>query len=143
MLPALAYLVTVPLNMALGRPRPGPAQALAMVQTLRCLANGFIVTSMLWAAALAMLIDGRLRRRPAFSALAGVRAFFGIIHSPLAAEQINRPDTVLELVRADAVQGRGAVPDAVPLGGGLCVVGAAVAGARAGRAGGTVQFCRP
>src|SRR5262249_44094277 len=51
-LPALAYLVTLPLGAALGPNAPGPG-AIGTVQTLRCLANGFIVTSLLWAAALA------------------------------------------------------------------------------------------
>ena len=32
-----------------------------VMQTLYCLSNGFIITGMLWAAALAMIIDGRLR----------------------------------------------------------------------------------
>ncbi|HZY89647.1 MAG TPA: hypothetical protein VFE78_32800, partial [Gemmataceae bacterium] len=71
MLPALAYLITVPLNMALGGRDPAPF-ALEVVQTLRCLANGFIVTSLLWAAALAVLLDGRLVRSAAYFALAGV-----------------------------------------------------------------------
>src|SRR5207245_384090 len=54
-LPALAYLATVPLGMALGARPPEPPAAV-MVQTLRCLANGFIVSSLLWAAALACLL---------------------------------------------------------------------------------------
>jgi adenine/guanine/hypoxanthine permease len=97
-LPALAYLVTIPLNGALGPNPPAPG-AVATVQTLRCLAGGFIITSLLWAAALAMIVDGRLRAAAAFLALAGVCAFFGVIHSPLAAEQIGLPYDVLVQVR--------------------------------------------
>jgi adenine/guanine/hypoxanthine permease len=70
-----------------------------MVQTLRCLANGFLITGLLWAAALAMILDGRLRRAAAFLALAGVCAFFGVIHSPLASERIGLPYDVLVLVQ--------------------------------------------
>jgi hypothetical protein len=50
---------------------------------------------MLWAAALAMLIDGRLLRAAFFFALAGVFAHFGVIHSPLRNEQIDWPPRVL------------------------------------------------
>jgi AGZA family xanthine/uracil permease-like MFS transporter len=89
-LPALAYLITVPLNMALGLRDPDPA-ALQVVQTLRCLSGGFLITSMLWAAALVMLIDGRPRASAVYFALAGLASFFGIIHSPLANEQIGLP----------------------------------------------------
>jgi AGZA family xanthine/uracil permease-like MFS transporter len=99
-LPALAYLATVPLGMALaGRP-PDPSAA-EVVQTLRCLANGFIVSSLLWAAALAYLLDGR----PAASAIcllvAAVCAFFGVIHSPLADGAIDLPWNVLARVAPD------------------------------------------
>jgi AGZA family xanthine/uracil permease-like MFS transporter len=92
MLPALAYLIMVVLNMALGGRDPA---AVDVVQTLRCLANGFIVTSLLWAAALAVLLDGRLVRAAAYFALAGACALIGVIHSPLPAERIDLPSNVL------------------------------------------------
>jgi AGZA family xanthine/uracil permease-like MFS transporter len=82
-LPTLAYLVLAEVDAALG-PRPPEPAALVAVQTLRCLANGFIVTSLLWAAALAALLDGRLRRSAAYLLLAGAFALVGVIHSPLA-----------------------------------------------------------
>src|SRR5262249_40444556 len=94
MLPALAYLLTIPLGMALGTRDPEPPARLLM-QTLRCLAGGFIITSLLWAAALAMLIDGRLVRAAWYFLLAGVFALFGVIHSPLRNEQIDLPRRVL------------------------------------------------
>jgi AGZA family xanthine/uracil permease-like MFS transporter len=97
MLPALAYLILIPLNMALGLRDPD-ATALLVVQTLRCLAGGFIITSLLWAAALALLIDGRLVRAALYSLLAGVFALFGVIHSPLRNEQIDLPRRVLEQI---------------------------------------------
>ncbi len=96
-LPALAYLASVPLNMALGGRDPDPF-SLTMVQTLRCLANGFLISGMLWAAALAMLLDGRLKASAGFLGVAAVCAFFGVIHSPLPFERIGRPDVVLEMV---------------------------------------------
>src|SRR5262249_5347414 len=97
MLPALAYLITIPLGMALGVRDPDPAGRL-VVQTLRCLAGGFIITSLIWAAALAMLIDGRLLRAASYFLLAGVFALFGVIHSPLRNEQIDLPRRVLAQV---------------------------------------------
>jgi AGZA family xanthine/uracil permease-like MFS transporter len=97
MLPALAYLITIPLGLALGIRDPDPPARL-LVQTLRCLAGGFIITSLIWAAALAMLIDGRLVRAALYFGLAGVFALFGVIHSPLRNEQIDLPARVLAQV---------------------------------------------
>jgi AGZA family xanthine/uracil permease-like MFS transporter len=97
MMPALAYLVTIPLGLALGLRDPDP-RALVFVQTLRCLAGGFIITSLIWAAALAMLIDGRLVRAAFYFALAGVFSLFGVIHSPLRNEQIDLPQRVLSQI---------------------------------------------
>lgn len=51
--------------------------------TVRVLASGFVVTSLLWASALAALIDRRLALAAGCFALAGLFAAFGIIHSPL------------------------------------------------------------
>ncbi len=100
-LPALAYLITIPINQALGG-RPPAESAVVMMQTLRCLANGFIVTSLLWAAALAMILDGRLRAAAGYFLVAGACAFFGVIHSPLPNEQIGLPYHVLEKLYAEA-----------------------------------------
>ncbi len=55
----------------------------ADLQTIRMLANGFIVTSLLWASALAALIDRRLRLAAAYFGTAALCAAFGVIHSPL------------------------------------------------------------
>ncbi len=94
MLPALAYLILISMNMALGSRDPDPASRL-MVQTLRCLSGGFIITSLIWAAALAMLIDGRLLPAAGYFLLAGLFALFGVIHSPLRDEQMDLPARVL------------------------------------------------
>jgi AGZA family xanthine/uracil permease-like MFS transporter len=94
-LPALAYLATIPVNGALAGKPPDPTGE-GMVQTLRCLANGFIVTSLLWAAALAALIDGKLRTSAAYLLVAGGCALFGIIHSPLPFGAIALPHEVMK-----------------------------------------------
>jgi AGZA family xanthine/uracil permease-like MFS transporter len=86
-LPALAYLVTIPLQ---GNPKTPGDQALV------CLANGFIVTSMLWAAALVAILDGQLVRAATYFAVAGVCSLFGIIHSPLREAAIALPQQIYE-----------------------------------------------
>jgi adenine/guanine/hypoxanthine permease len=91
MLPALAALVLVPLDKVLAGRQPLDPEGGVVLLTLRCLANGFIVTSLLWAAALAALLDGRLRASAGYLAVAGVFAFFGVIHSPLPAAPIDLP----------------------------------------------------
>src|SRR6185295_11481369 len=54
----------------------------AEVGTLRILANGFIVTSLLWSSGLAALIDRKLFWGAAFFLVAALCTAFGIIHSP-------------------------------------------------------------
>lgn len=53
------------------------------MQTLRMLANGFIVTSLLWASALAAIIDRRLSLAGTYMVIAAACSLFGVIHSPL------------------------------------------------------------
>jgi AGZA family xanthine/uracil permease-like MFS transporter len=95
-LPALAYLVTIPVKQALGgRPTAGE-DAARTVQTLYCLANGFIVTSLLWAAALAKLLDGQLRKSAVYLLVCAVCTFFGVIHSPSPDPEIGLPWRILD-----------------------------------------------
>jgi AGZA family xanthine/uracil permease-like MFS transporter len=93
-MPALAYLATIPLDMALaGRPPDGGAAP--MVQTLRCLANGFVITSMLWAASLTAVLDGRLRLSAIYLLVTGLCALVGVTHSPLNPALIGLPWDVM------------------------------------------------
>jgi AGZA family xanthine/uracil permease-like MFS transporter len=119
MLPALAYLITVPLNQLAGtlgqlgllrwpeveglsgHAREQAAHVLVMVQTLRCLSNGFLISGMLWAATLAMILDGRLRAAAGYFLIAGLCALVGIVHSPLPSERIDLPWNVLAQVPAE------------------------------------------
>jgi AGZA family xanthine/uracil permease-like MFS transporter len=55
------------------------------------LAHGFILTAMLWGAALAFLIDRRLGRAAAVLGVAAVLALFGLIHSVLPTGGIYLP----------------------------------------------------
>jgi AGZA family xanthine/uracil permease-like MFS transporter len=86
-LPALAYMALIPLTVVVG-PQPHPVPA---ILALRCLAAGFIVTSLLWASALAAIMDRQLNRAAAFLAIAAGCSLVGIIHSPLAPAVIGWP----------------------------------------------------
>ncbi len=97
--PALAYLALITLNQVLpevGKPyaelRP---QTQHWIATVTMLSGGFIVTSLLWGTFLSHLIDGRMKPAAATLLLAGVFAWFGIIHSPLPSAPINTPGAVL------------------------------------------------
>jgi AGZA family xanthine/uracil permease-like MFS transporter len=59
--------------------------------TLRILSGGFIVTSLLWASAVAMLVDRRLKAASAFIATGAIASLFGVIHSPLAGSPLALP----------------------------------------------------
>ena len=97
--PALAYLALITLNRVLpemgksfGELRPDTQQ---WIVTLTVLSGGFIITSLLWGTCLTHLIDGRMKPAAATLALAGVFAWFGIIHSPLPSAPIQTPSAVL------------------------------------------------
>jgi len=97
-LPALAYLVMLFVDQVLAAsgssieklvPLPGPLGE--QLQTMRVLSAGFILTSLLWGALLASLIDRRLWAGAAFSVVAAVLSLFGVIHSPLAGSPLVLP----------------------------------------------------
>jgi AGZA family xanthine/uracil permease-like MFS transporter len=67
------------------------ASLVGELTTLRILANGFIITSLLWASALAAIIDRRLGRAAALYLLSGVCTLFGIMHSPLPGSPLYWP----------------------------------------------------
>jgi AGZA family xanthine/uracil permease-like MFS transporter len=94
-LPALAALTAIVLGNTFGPIVPADPRGLGILQTLRCLANGFLISGLLWASALAMIIDGRLRAAAGFLLIGAACAFFGVIHSPLGQERIDLPWRVL------------------------------------------------
>jgi AGZA family xanthine/uracil permease-like MFS transporter len=93
-LPALAYLALIPVDQILTT-APAPEFMKPALQSLRCLANGFIITSLLWGAALAAILDRRLPQAAAYLAVAGACSLFGIIHSPLREAPIAWPGDIL------------------------------------------------
>jgi AGZA family xanthine/uracil permease-like MFS transporter len=90
-IPALALLGLLFVNKLIGTIGPeATAAALSVnqelkfeIETLRVLSNGFIVTSVIWASALAAAIDRQLFRSAAFFAIAALLTTFGVMHSPL------------------------------------------------------------
>jgi AGZA family xanthine/uracil permease-like MFS transporter len=82
-LPALAQLGLIFIEKAgvslSTLPNPGFE---AEFTTLRILANGFVVTSLIWASALAAIIDRRLWRAASLLLLAAGFTLFGVMHSP-------------------------------------------------------------
>jgi AGZA family xanthine/uracil permease-like MFS transporter len=100
-LPVLAYLAAIPLTWVKD-PAARPDSAL-MMQTLTSLKNGFIITSLLWGAGLAAILDGRYRRAAVYFLVAGLLALFGVIHSPFQDERIAWPWRVVEELHGEAL----------------------------------------
>jgi AGZA family xanthine/uracil permease-like MFS transporter len=97
-LPAMAALALIFVNKLLGefQAQGHDVQRLSPVlrneiETIRVLANGFIVTSLLWASALAALIDRHLARAAGYFATAAACALCGIIHSPFVDSRLFFP----------------------------------------------------
>ncbi len=100
-IPALATLITVTVGQIWGDGAvlaagisPDTLQnpdLQANLFTIMILANGFILTSVFWASALAMVIDHRLVAAAKFYFAAAVCTLFGLIHSPLPTAPILSP----------------------------------------------------
>ena len=61
------------------------------VLTLRLISSGYIVTSLLWASALAAIVDRRLQAAGTFLLVAALCTLFGVIHSPLPGGSVFLP----------------------------------------------------
>lgn len=99
-IPALAALVSMYVDKLFGDPALLGHQLSAAaldgvlrqeLQTIRILGNGFVVTSLLWASALASLIDRRLGLAAVYFLIAAGCAACGIIHSPLPGNPVFLP----------------------------------------------------
>jgi AGZA family xanthine/uracil permease-like MFS transporter len=99
-LPVLAFVTMVPLDQALGNRPPHPSAA-AHVQTLRCLSNGFIVTSLLWGSALGWFLRGRPTRAALLMLVAAAFSLVGVIHSPLRGAPLAWPGDVMAQLSSD------------------------------------------
>jgi AGZA family xanthine/uracil permease-like MFS transporter len=101
--PALAYLVVVVTEEAFGGRAPRAA-AVPLLTALRCLGNGFVLTSILWAAALTALLDGRPVRAAWPLLVAAGCSLFGLIHSPLPDAHLAWPHEVWQYLAGQADQ---------------------------------------
>ena len=72
------------------------------------LGNGFIITAMLWIAAVAAMVDGRLRRAAGILLVAAALAACGIVHSVDPRGGIYLPGTLHGLPAAISAQFVGA-----------------------------------
>ena len=69
------------------------------ILVVRMLANGFILTSLLWAGMLAALLDHRLKLAALFMLVCAACSLFGLIHSPLPGGPLFLPWQLEESVR--------------------------------------------
>jgi adenine/guanine/hypoxanthine permease len=104
-IPALAALVKIQTDglLAAGAEPAGP---LAVdLFSVRILAAGFIVTSLVWAGLLAALVDRQLRAAAGWCLTAAVATLFGVIHSPFADGRLFLPWAIGELPAEAAGRG--------------------------------------
>ncbi len=85
-LPVVAALLLIELNGLLVNLGKSPSDLSGeMAHTFHMIVligNGFVISSLLWGAALALIIDQRLRRAASFLGISACLTLFGIIHSP-------------------------------------------------------------
>jgi AGZA family xanthine/uracil permease-like MFS transporter len=84
-LPVIASLVMIILGQFLGAVRMDllPRHLQTLHASLTMLANGFILTGLLWGSMLAFLIDRKTHQAAFCAAVCGVLTLFGVIHSVL------------------------------------------------------------
>jgi AGZA family xanthine/uracil permease-like MFS transporter len=91
--PVLSYLIVISAD-EIFRGRTPNASGVVLLQALRCLGNGFILTSLFWAVAITAILDGRPRRGAGAFLLAAVCSLVGLIHSPLPGAPLAWPHEV-------------------------------------------------
>jgi AGZA family xanthine/uracil permease-like MFS transporter len=95
--PALAALVMIQADKLIAAGAAPQGQLASDLFTMRTLAAGFIVTSLVWAGMVTALIDRRLFAAAGWSGAAAVLAAFGIIHSPFPDGRLFVPWSIGEL----------------------------------------------
>jgi AGZA family xanthine/uracil permease-like MFS transporter len=91
--PVLAYLMVILADEIFAGRTPNPA-GVVLLHALRCLGNGFILTSLFWAVATTAILDGRAGRGVVALLLAAVCSLVGLIHSPLPGAPLAWPHEV-------------------------------------------------
>lgn len=83
-IPALAALVIIQTDKLVAAGASPEGQLATELYSLRILASGFIITSLLWAGMTAALIDQKIIQAAAWCTSAAILTLFGVIHSPFA-----------------------------------------------------------
>jgi AGZA family xanthine/uracil permease-like MFS transporter len=104
-IPALAALVKIPTSKLIAAGAHPEGVLEADLFSVRLLAAGFIVTSLVWAGIVAALIDRRLRTAAVWCALACILTLFGVIHSPFEDSRLFLPWSIGELPHEAAGRG--------------------------------------
>jgi AGZA family xanthine/uracil permease-like MFS transporter len=85
-LPAIAALIQIEMNGLLNhlgkRSADLQGDTAMTYHAVVLMANGFVISSLLWGATLALIIDRKLQNAAAFLGIAAALSLFGIIHSP-------------------------------------------------------------
>ena len=89
-LPAMAKLVMIYVGQFTDFAALRPDQARTIL-SLRILAGGFIITSLIWASAVAKIIDRRFFGAALYLAAGGVLVLFGVMHSPMDGDKMFWP----------------------------------------------------
>jgi len=94
-IPVIACLVTIEFGQMLGGVGKSAADLsgdmLLTYTTTTTLGNGFIVTSLLWGAAFAHVLDHRFGRAALYLVICGLLTLCGVIHSPLPSGAVFSP----------------------------------------------------
>jgi adenine/guanine/hypoxanthine permease len=100
-LPVLAYLTVITADEVFGGSKPHQSGVL-LWQALRCLGNGFILTSLLWALAVTAILNGRPGGAVLPLLAAAGCSLVGLIHSPLPGAPMAWPDDVWRHLAANS-----------------------------------------
>lgn len=92
-IPVLAYLIVIFADEVFAGRTPTP-EGVVLLQTLRCLGNGFILTGLLWAMALVPVMENRPRGAVLPLLFAAACSLVGLIHSPLPGAPLAWPHQV-------------------------------------------------
>jgi AGZA family xanthine/uracil permease-like MFS transporter len=98
--PVLAFLVVSFIEQMFGSRTPG-RDGVVLLQALRCLGNGFILTSLLWAVAVTAVLEGRPLRGVVPLLIAAGCSLVGLIHSPLPGAPLAWPQDIWGKLLAD------------------------------------------
>ena len=103
--PALAALVSIQADKLLAAgAQPGAVLARELF-SIRLLASGFVVTSLLWAGLVTALVDRRLSTAAGWALTAAACAVCGVIHSPFADGRLFLPWAIGDLPASAAGRG--------------------------------------